>query len=369
MVYDYGDKPDCIPTSQKNPMSPENATPTEYSQNFDSLVHLIATELKENNPKAREQIRKIIEVAGIDFAQSLLRETVEIESSDGILLPDGTRRRTMGGVFLFLAKQKLTPEQNAVIFTGMVEKAQEKKVAETTASDEYAGKESEASQQPPALVEPDREARRQARNFARRLSDTDAERLEAMARLVQVGGSNLAQEVFETTLDMEAQGGLRKKDGTRRSPGGAFLYIFSRRLTEEQRCMVWPELPTELAPPVQGIQKKPVVNRPELRPVALAGIATTTKITLVGRPIECKHYSGFVTFRMESNRAPGLPKGLPVPTAKTSYLIYVADRQWAKVAAVLESPAATLVVEGYPVFDEKEAGICVFAMNVSGKVS
>ena len=49
-------------------------------------------------------------------------------------------------------------------------------------------------------------------------------------------------------------------------------------------------------------------------------------------------------------KPPTLPKGLPAPpTEPTTYLVYIARKQWVKVAEAIQVADDKLIVEGYPV--------------------
>jgi hypothetical protein len=344
------------------------------SQNLDEQANQVAAYLNETNPKAGTQIHNLLEVAGPEFVQALLEETRAIEEQGGMMLPDGSRRRTVGGVFLLLAKRKLPEEQLVKVFPNY---GKEKSQPLASAPDSPYTPPANVSvpvyrPAAPPVLEVGLEARRMALSIVRQLKDSDPERMEAIARLVQVGGTALAQEVLEITIDMETQGGLRKKDGTRRTPGGAFLYIASRRLTEDQRRLIWPELPSELTPPpVQTGRSRPSTPPATggYRSSTPAGRATMAKITLIGRPGMVKQLSGYVAFQLESNRTPNLPQGLPMPNRSTTYTVYVAERQWARVASAAENPADALIIEGYPVYDAHVSGYLVYATNVSSRSS
>jgi hypothetical protein len=49
----------------------------------------------------------------------------------------------------------------------------------------------------------------------------------------------------------------------------------------------------------------------------------------------------------------------------TVYLVYIASKQWNKVAAAIENPEDRLVIEGYPFMDEKLKVIGVLTQNVT----
>ena len=51
------------------------------------------------------QIRRIIRLCGVDFAREMYTATVEIEANGGMMLPDNSRRRSPGGIFLSRSRQ------------------------------------------------------------------------------------------------------------------------------------------------------------------------------------------------------------------------------------------------------------------------
>lgn len=79
-------------------------------------VQDIAEQLQE---KQRGLLVSLVQHMGLDFAQALLQDTLAIEAQGGLLVQDGSRRRTAGGVFFFLAKQKLPSEVAQQVFPVM----------------------------------------------------------------------------------------------------------------------------------------------------------------------------------------------------------------------------------------------------------
>jgi hypothetical protein len=77
----------------------------------------IARELGETQPAPRFQIAAIIQHCGLEFANQILQDTREALAQGGMLVPDGSRRRTPGGVFFFLARHRMTEEQQQLVFT------------------------------------------------------------------------------------------------------------------------------------------------------------------------------------------------------------------------------------------------------------
>ena len=86
--------------------------------NAHEIATIIAQELGETQPVPLAQIRRIVQRLGPEAALAFLEEAQQIEAQGGLMLPDGSRRRTPGGVFFFLVRQRISPEDRAVIFPG-----------------------------------------------------------------------------------------------------------------------------------------------------------------------------------------------------------------------------------------------------------
>jgi len=63
----------------------------------------IAATLGETEFAPRSHIFQIVRATGRTAARELLAKTLETETNGGIMVPDGSRRRTPGGVFFYLA--------------------------------------------------------------------------------------------------------------------------------------------------------------------------------------------------------------------------------------------------------------------------
>ncbi|RZB39498.1 RNA GG bind domain containing protein [Asbolus verrucosus] len=82
----------------------------------------IANKLYEEK---EELILRVIDALGVDKTFLLFKETKRIEEEGGMLVMNQTRRRTPGGVFLFLVRHDydITPEQKDKIFDDEKQKA------------------------------------------------------------------------------------------------------------------------------------------------------------------------------------------------------------------------------------------------------
>lgn len=72
--------------------------------------------LGETYDKPVHQIRQIVELCGVDFARELYNETLTTEDQGGLMLPDNSRRRTIGGVYFYLARKRISVEHRKLIF-------------------------------------------------------------------------------------------------------------------------------------------------------------------------------------------------------------------------------------------------------------
>ena len=69
----------------------------------EDVAAYIAEQLGETDEGARKSILGIVRAAGRTHAKELLNMTLQTEEHGGLMLPDGSRRRTPGGVFFHYA--------------------------------------------------------------------------------------------------------------------------------------------------------------------------------------------------------------------------------------------------------------------------
>jgi len=82
----------------------------------EDTVSTIAKALGESDEIPLGQIGGVVKSLGDELCLKLLEETQQIEAKGGMMLPDNSRKRTLGGVFFFLARQKLSHEDKLAIF-------------------------------------------------------------------------------------------------------------------------------------------------------------------------------------------------------------------------------------------------------------
>ena len=93
-----------------------NASRLPLSNEQASVVETIAATLGESEKRPLEQLRLVTDCLGPEKVLELLAETEQVEVQGGMLVPDGSRRRTPGGVFFALARRHLSNKDRHRIF-------------------------------------------------------------------------------------------------------------------------------------------------------------------------------------------------------------------------------------------------------------
>jgi hypothetical protein len=83
---------------------------------IEATIQTISKALGEADEGPLAQIQAVVTALGDETCLSLLAETDRIEKAGGMERGDGKGRRSPGGVFFYLARQKLPKEQRAAIF-------------------------------------------------------------------------------------------------------------------------------------------------------------------------------------------------------------------------------------------------------------
>lgn len=126
-------------------------TPVEPSKRQIAAAAEIAAQLGEKKSWPRMMIRQTVGVCGVRFAQEMVRRAQAIDAAGGMLVPDGSRRRTVGGTFFTLSRQYVTPEVGRYIFHETKRALKAQKAGGKQAAEQAALPESHA----PADIQPD----------------------------------------------------------------------------------------------------------------------------------------------------------------------------------------------------------------------
>ncbi len=81
-----------------------------------STAGQIAEQLGETDTTPRRQIWRIVRTIGPERTQAFVEQALEIEANGGMLLPDGSRKRTLGGVFFRLVRDQVSEEERRAIW-------------------------------------------------------------------------------------------------------------------------------------------------------------------------------------------------------------------------------------------------------------
>ncbi len=102
----------------------------------------IAVELNETEKVPLRQIHTMVLLCGTSFVQAILEDALRVEAGEGLMTSDGSRKRTKGGVFFYLARGRVSKPVRHIIFNRKgklpVEQESEPEEAKTAESDERA---------------------------------------------------------------------------------------------------------------------------------------------------------------------------------------------------------------------------------------
>jgi hypothetical protein len=211
-----------------------------------------------------------------------------------------------------------------------------------------------------------------AADIAAQLGESAPHVIGQIQRIIEHLGAEAAYGFLDKTKQCLAEGGVLTHDGKRkRTAGGTFFFLVRGGVTAEQHQAIWPEhqLPSHLRP---RRSKPPRLSWDEARaaiPNALSqkGTAMSAKLTLVGRPGKIIEKEHVIITTLTSEKAPSIPRGVPkAPDAPVVYLVFIARKQWEKVAEALAADENDrLVVTGYPVLDKETEAIVVLGQYVT----
>ena len=71
---------------------------------INEAVTTIAHTLGETEPEPLKQLQAVVTILGPEQATALCEKALAIEREGGMLTRDGTRRRTVGGIFFYLVR-------------------------------------------------------------------------------------------------------------------------------------------------------------------------------------------------------------------------------------------------------------------------
>ena len=70
----------------------------------------IAAQLGETHAGARATIWRCVRTLGPERAPAFVAQAQEVEANGGMLIPDGSRKRTLGGIFFYLVRTQVSDD-------------------------------------------------------------------------------------------------------------------------------------------------------------------------------------------------------------------------------------------------------------------
>lgn len=99
----------CRPSSTGSTTG-KNDGPSSH-EGTNAAAERISRELGEDQPSVCLNIRRLVAVIGVERADELVHQSKAVEAAGGMLIPDGSRRRTLGGVFFQLVRDTVPEDE------------------------------------------------------------------------------------------------------------------------------------------------------------------------------------------------------------------------------------------------------------------
>lgn len=115
--YDFNGQPLYVTLVKPPPFSPPTPQQVRWKEE-------VARMLNETDDQPLGQIQHIVRLCGMPFVEAIYRETVWVEEHGGLMVNDGSRRRTFGGVFFNLVRRRLSYKMQRAIFFSDKERAE-----------------------------------------------------------------------------------------------------------------------------------------------------------------------------------------------------------------------------------------------------
>lgn len=93
-----------------------HTVPKETQEDLEQTVAHIARALNEEEEQPVSTIRQVVTKFGAEFALKTLDDTLKVEEEGGMLVHDGTRKRTPGGVFFYLVRGRIPHKDTVALF-------------------------------------------------------------------------------------------------------------------------------------------------------------------------------------------------------------------------------------------------------------
>ncbi|MBN1203194.1 MAG: hypothetical protein JXJ20_15195 [Anaerolineae bacterium] len=96
---------------------PEPDFSRELTNRQRKTVQAIIDELEETDEVPLRQIEAIVLLCGGSFAEAILEEAQAIHAAGTMMTNDGTRQRTKGGIFFYLARYRMAQPVRRIVYS------------------------------------------------------------------------------------------------------------------------------------------------------------------------------------------------------------------------------------------------------------
>lgn len=251
--------------------------------------------------------------------------------------------------------------------------------------------------EPQPLAPEEVQVRRVASEIAGVLGERQRGPRIQIERVLRALGEPKVREILQQTQQIEERGGMSRKDGLRRTPGGTFFQVVRENTTPaERRSIFWDEINAvrkqrhritvayralleAQKPPKQQKQKRLTLPTPAWHeryvwPQLDKRGEATVKLVLTGRPTKVGRNDTYVVIGLQQkSQLPPLPKGLPVPSeaehSPLQYDVWIAIKHWEQVAPALQEDESDILVidSSWQTLDQEHGTLVVYATNVTTK--
>ena len=95
---------------------PEPDLSRPFLSRHQKVAEAVAAELGETDTKPVRMINAMVLLCGTSFVQAIAKEAQGIEAGEGIMTSDNAQRRTLGGVFFYLARYRMSDPVRKIIY-------------------------------------------------------------------------------------------------------------------------------------------------------------------------------------------------------------------------------------------------------------
>ena len=215
------------------------------------------------------------------------------------------------------------------------------------------------------------------KEIAERLGETNEIPLWQITKIVERNGADFAYFMVELAEEIHREGLMMVLDGSRpRTLGGVFFNAVRDGLAYKFRYEIFPphDVKEKRIKHDIYVRNLPLFNwegrANDLAPIFSKSVGEVKSVNIVlrGNPKHIESRQEVVVFRMELNPTKAdlqLPREMPpLPTEPSTYIVYVAMRQWKKNIAKSVAKGQGLMVDGACVLDTALNAIVVYARGI-----